>query len=132
MSGPAPTVLVVEDAAEVRSVLALGLASAGFHVLAARDAAEALALCLPLADAPCLLVCDFILEGGTGLDVAAQLGRLYPGLRVLFVSGYHRDALLERGLPVDHTHFLAKPFGVSELVAAARALLAEPVESGAV
>src|SRR5262245_52897650 len=132
MSAPTPTALVVEDEAAVRSILARGLASAGFRVLAARDAAEALALCLPLADPPGLLVCDFILAGGTGLDVAAQFGRLYAGLRVLFVSGYPRDVLLARGLPADAAHFLAKPFGVSELVAAARALLAEPVGAGSV
>jgi DNA-binding response OmpR family regulator len=59
----------------------------------------------------------------SGPEVAAALCRQRPGLKVLLVSGYTRDAILERGsLPIG-TELLEKPFTPPELLQRVRALL---------
>jgi PleD family two-component response regulator len=88
LSGCAKTILFVEDEAFVRNVTAEVLRSAGYRVLTARNAEEALVAYREYPSAMDLLLSDVILPGETGLTLAARLRREDSGLKVLFVTGY--------------------------------------------
>jgi two-component system cell cycle sensor histidine kinase/response regulator CckA len=88
-------------------------------------AAEALELLESSGTAPAALVSDVVMPGMDGLALAGQLRARWPGLPVLLVSGY-AEAALGRDLAAEGLRLLAKPYGLSELVAELRALLAVP------
>jgi PAS domain S-box-containing protein len=117
------TVLVVEDEPLVRAVTVRALTSAGHRVLVAGSGAEALALEGREPGPIGLLVSDVVMPGMSGPEVAVMLCRKRPGLKVLLVSGYTRDAVLERGALPPGTELLEKPFTPDELLRRARALL---------
>jgi PAS domain S-box-containing protein len=108
--------LVVEDQAEVRRFVAEVLRGAGCRVHEAEDAEEALQVA-EREDRLDLLLTDVSMPGMDGEELARELTRRLPGLRVLLMSGYSRreQAL---GWPV-----LAKPFGPERLVEEVRRAL---------
>ena len=127
---PVPTpvsgaVLLVEDEPPLLRLAARALRSAGFEVVTAACAAEALELLESSGTAPAALVSDVVMPGMDGLALAGQLRARWPGLPVLLVSGY-AEAALGRDLAAEGLRLLAKPYGLSELVAELRALLAVP------
>ena len=91
-----PLILVVDDIEGVRSVLARALVGAGYHVITASSAAEALGLLGQLQVRPDLAVIDLYMPGTSGEELAAELARRHPRLPVLFVSafGHEPDAVL--------------------------------------
>lgn len=100
------TVLIVEDDAMLRRILAEALAEEGFAVLTAEDGEEALAIASTLHEQLGLVVTDILLPVMDGLDLADHLARLDPAPPVLFISGITPD----RDVPGP---LLAKPFGPS-------------------
>ena len=98
------TVLLVEDDAMLRGILAEALAQEGFAVLTAEDGEQAFAIASTVAGRLDLVVTDVLLPVMDGLELAAHLACLEPPPAVLFISGIatHRDV----PAPV-----LAKPFG---------------------
>jgi PAS domain S-box-containing protein len=117
------TVLVVEDEPLVCAVTVRALSSAGYRVLSAGSGAEALALAARELRPIGLVVSDVVMPGMSGPVVAASLCRQHPGLKVLLVSGYTRDAILERSALPAGTELLEKPFTPPELLKRVRALL---------
>jgi PAS domain S-box-containing protein len=109
------TILVIEDEASLRRMICHALSRYGYHVLEAAGAAEAERLCAHHPGEIHLLLTDVVMPGGDGPDVAGELRRLRPGLRVLYMSGYAAEALGRCGLPPGDIHFLQKPFLVTEL-----------------
>ncbi len=109
------TVLVVEDDATVRQVMARILDSAGYAVLLAASLAEALAVTRDV-DALHLLVTDVVMPDNDGVRVAEALRRQRPSLPVVFVSGYAQsvDALSALG------RLIAKPFTTDTFLSAVR------------
>ncbi len=70
-----------------------------------------------------LLLSDVVLPGGVnGPDLAAQVADRYPGIKVLFISGYP-DARHRRGPLLENTELLGKPFGKHDLAQKVRAIL---------
>jgi DNA-binding response OmpR family regulator len=118
-----PAILVAEDDASVRKVIGSTLQRAGYEVVLARNSADALAVFrkVPVD----LLIADVILPDLPGTALAAECSSLRPGVAVLFISGYGRDALEERGLVVDSV--LEKPFNPAQLRAAVAGKLANSV-----
>ena len=118
----AGTVLVVEDDEVIRKLGARTLRGAGYFVLEAGTATEALEAARQRAWHVDLLLTDVMLPGMSGADLARRLTRRLPGLRVLFISGYPRDLLIERGVaPPDAAELLEKPYTGSELLVQVRA-----------
>jgi PAS domain S-box-containing protein len=112
--------LVVEDEPLVRRMIADVLRQQGLEVVVARDGAEALAAAAEDGPPFELVVSDVIMPGMNGPEVVERLRARAPELRCVFVSGHTEDALdLRGGLPPGTT-FLRKPFGIDELVRAAR------------
>jgi signal transduction histidine kinase len=119
--GHGETVLLLEDARDVRELASVLLEDLGYRVLAAAEAAEAGAL---LAENPGvdLLLTDVTLPGGrSGPDFAETARRHDPALKVLFMSGYPTEALMQRAGSLGRdTPLLAKPFRKAALAKAVR------------
>lgn len=119
--GVPDTILVAEDAPEVRLLMTESLVRQGHVVLGAVNGVEALAVAaaLPRLD---LLVTDLSMPGLDGFTLAVRLRVARPLLPVLFVSGAP-DGILPERLP-QRTSFLPKPFGVAAFVSAAQRAIA--------
>ena len=119
--GHGETVLLLEDAQDVRELTIDLLEDLGYQVLAAADATEAGAL---LAENPGfdLLLTDVLLPGGrSGPDFAATARRHHPALKVLLMSGYPAESLAgHAGSLIRDTPLLRKPFEKSILARAVR------------
>ncbi len=116
-------ILLVEDDAQVRASNVRVLKSGGYDVLVAPDSQAALNFPAELLEGVRLLITDVVMPGVDGRTLADALGRKHPGLRVLFVSGYTRDALADHGVTDSGMAFLSKPFTGPTLLARVRALL---------
>ncbi|MDE2512740.1 MAG: response regulator, partial [Alphaproteobacteria bacterium] len=116
----AETVLVVEDDAELRKMVAENLRSLGYRVLTAADAAAALALVErePRVD---LLFSDYSMPRGIlGDELARRVRCLKPDLKVLLTSGY---AVVQQSSGVADFGVLQKPYRQDELARAIRQTL---------
>ena len=128
-SGPGTgALLVVEDDPQVRAVTVRTLARAGYSVQLATSGPEALVYLREHPSNPLdLLVTDVVMPGMSGTDLAAEVVRQRPGVRVLFLSGYSPEFLAERNGLADATRLLQKPFTPEALLARVRQALALPV-----
>jgi two-component system, OmpR family, response regulator MprA len=115
------SILVVEDNAEVREVLARILGSAGYSVTTADDGDHGLTLALE--QTPDLVVLDVGLPRRSGFQVAEELRRRSFRSPVLMLTA--RDTVVDRvtGLDAGADDYLAKPFDYDELLARVKALL---------
>ena len=111
------TLLLVEDEDVVRRLAAEMLRGAGYRVLEASNGAEAMAIAQDeeLVD---VLLSDVVMPGFSGPQVAQELRRDRPELRVLFMSGYTADAIASDGDLPANTAFLSKPFTRAALLGA--------------
>ncbi len=123
-AGGQETILVVEDEAPVRKVVERALRGIGYHVLAAADASEALALAETNVDQIRLVLTDVIMPGMNGRELGQKVSALCPKAQVLFMSGYTDDRLERHDL--QGNHFLPKPFDLKTLTEKVRSLLDEP------
>jgi PAS domain S-box-containing protein len=114
------TVLLVEDEDAVRGMARRALEGAGFQVLAAANGAEALALASDHPSIPGLLLTDLVMPGMNGRELARQVTQRWPGVPVLYMSGYSDEVALRQDL--DGT-LLQKPFDIDTLVRQARAAI---------
>ena len=121
------TIWVIEDEATVRELMARTLRDAGYTVLTAGDGDEALRLLGEATAPPALLVADLVMPRMNGRDVAAAVAERFPGVRVLFVSGYPGEDVLRRGLLPEGMAFLQKPFLPDRLLAMVRETIAGAV-----
>lgn len=120
------TVLVAEDDAAVRALAGIALRAKGHHVLEAGDGLEALAISERHPGEIALLVTDVGMPRMEGTELASRLLERRPSLRVLFITGFGSEAVLDAGLAGARVGVLEKPFAPDGLVAAVRALLDRP------
>ncbi|KAA2215113.1 ATP-binding protein [Teichococcus oryzae] len=109
-------ILLVEDEAPLRQLAERALKRAGWEVVAAEDAEDALAL-LDQGLKPAILVSDVVMPGMAGTELAAELHRRLPRTPVLLVSGY-APAMVREGNVKSSTDYLSKPYRPAELVEA--------------
>ena len=119
------TILVVEDDASVRNLASRVLERAGYRVIPAASAAEALELAHVQPDGFDLLLTDMVMPEMNGRQLAAILTAANPALPVVFMSGYTDDDILRRGLTTHGAKFLQKPFTPVALIEALSDLLSE-------
>jgi PAS domain S-box-containing protein len=121
------TILVLEDDDDVRITSVESLREIGYRVIEAHDGPSALRL-LERQMRVDLLFSDVVLPGGlTGAQVAAQARAMRPGLRVLFTTGYARNAIIHQGRLDKGVHLITKPFSLNDLAAKVRDVLDVPV-----
>jgi two-component system cell cycle sensor histidine kinase/response regulator CckA len=104
------TVLVVEDEEGVRSLVRLGLASAGYNVLETADPESALSTCANHDGPIHLLLTDVVMPQMSGPAVAEKVLALRPDIKVLYMSGYTDDAIVHHGVLSQEMPFIQKPF----------------------
>jgi CheY-like chemotaxis protein len=123
------TILLVEDDAAVRPAVRRMLERQGYTVLDAADGADALQLAAS-ADARGeridLVLTDVVMPVQGGRVLGERLAMHWPGIRVLYMSGYTDDEILRRGLVVPGASFLEKPFTPMRLAEAVRHALNQP------
>ncbi len=118
------TILVVEDEAAVRRLVDRVLTESGYRVLAVGTVDEARRIAGRAEDSLDLLVTDVVLPGDAqGNDLANELAVSCPGLPVVYMSGYSRDALVHAGRLAAGVNLLEKPFDAQALTALVRAVL---------
>jgi two-component system cell cycle sensor histidine kinase/response regulator CckA len=103
------TILLVEDEPSLRTLFEMLLRSAGYVVISAGSAEEALPLVETHAGELDLLLTDVILLGRDGAALAKDYLDRHPRGRVLFMSGYTDDVIVHHGVLVPGTAFLEKP-----------------------
>jgi two-component system, cell cycle sensor histidine kinase and response regulator CckA len=110
------TILLVEDEDPVRAVNARALTARGYTVLEAASGVEALQIIEERGTSVDLVVSDVVMPEMDGPTLLGELRKLYPDLKVIFVSGYAEDAF-KRNLPEgEEFNFLPKPFSLRQLV----------------
>jgi PAS domain S-box-containing protein len=117
------TILVLADDDDVRTFSVEVLREMGYRVLEAHDGPSALRLLerQPRVD---LLFSDVVLPGGlTGKQVSEQARALRPDLKILFTTGYARNAIIHHGRLDRGVHLITKPFTLNELAAKVRDVL---------
>jgi signal transduction histidine kinase/ActR/RegA family two-component response regulator len=124
--GSGETILVVEDDEDVRHSAVEALRDMGYEVLEAGDAMDGVRLIVDHGGID-LLFTDVGLPGGVNGRALADAARsAQPGLRVLFTTGYTRNAILHNGVLDHDVHFIAKPFNLTSLAAKVREVLDTP------
>jgi PAS domain S-box-containing protein len=118
------TILVVEDDARVRSISSESLRELGYAVIEVASAREAIR---KIEDGlvPDLLFTDVVMPEMTGAELATELLKRHPALKVLFTTGYTRNAIVHNGMLDAGKHLLSKPFAIEDLAAKVRSLLDE-------
>ncbi|MGY3604900.1 MULTISPECIES: response regulator [unclassified Bradyrhizobium] len=121
------TILVVEDEASVRSFLVETLQDLNYKVREAADGSAALALFKGGRFHVDLLLTDIIMPGLNGRELADELHRIQPDLKVLFMTGYAGNAVGGEDRPDDDVSLLQKPLTQTVLAARIREMLDKPV-----
>ena len=122
------TVLLVEDQAAVRKYAAAALRAYGYRVIQAENAGEALEFCERERECVDLVLTDVVMPKLSGTELAIRLQTRWPGIKVLFMSGF-TDNIIEHGEALRKgADFIQKPFSPEELAGKVRAVLAGRAE----
>jgi DNA-binding NtrC family response regulator len=116
-------VLLVEDEASVRQASRRFLIRSGYNVLEASDGEEALRVSQEHPGPIHLLITDVVMPRMGGPQLAARLADGRPDMKVLFVSGYAENTVLQHGMIDVNTRFLQKPFSLKSLARKVREVL---------
>jgi two-component system cell cycle sensor histidine kinase/response regulator CckA len=126
------TILVVEDDSAIRGNVRDCLHQMGYNILEADSGEAALDRCEEKRGMIDLIMTDLVMPGMGGLKMAKQLATRFPGVRILFTSGYAEDSIACQEFLQEGDSFLEKPFSVTELSRAVyRLLTAKPAKTPA-
>ncbi len=117
------TILLVEDEDGVRALTYYILTECGYKVREATDGDEAMRVAAQCDGPIHLLITDVVMPGTGGRAVAEQVARRHPGIRVLFMSGYTPDAVIQHGVLHEEMNFIQKPFSPIAMAVKVREVL---------
>jgi PAS domain S-box-containing protein len=117
------TILLVEDDSQLRQLSSLVLTQCGYKVLTAENPEQGLAFCQGNQRRIHLLVTDVVMPRMNGRQLAEQIQKLCPEIRVLYISGYTNNAIVHYGMLDPGLWFLPKPFTLTALVSKVREVL---------
>jgi two-component system cell cycle sensor histidine kinase/response regulator CckA len=120
------SILLVEDEPELRNVNAEFLSALGYTVLCAGSGLEALEM-LATAGSLDLVITDVVMPKMSGREFAEQLLQVRPNTRLLYVSGYPDDVVLQNGISMHGMLYLQKPYSLKELAGKVQTLMAIPM-----
>jgi PAS domain S-box-containing protein len=121
--GSGEVILVVEDEPHVRAFAIESLKEAGYRVLHAQDGAQALRVLDAHRDVVLLLTDVGLPNGMNGRQLADEVRRRRADLKVLFTSGYARNAIVHHGRLDPGVEFITKPFTYAALATKVRRML---------
>lgn len=117
------TILVVEDDDDVREYLLDALRDLKYHVISASNADGALNILKRAAVRVDLLLTDVIMPGANGRELGRRAQQLRPSLKILYMTGYSRNAVVHQGRLDDGVEFIQKPMTQADLSARVRQIL---------
>jgi len=117
------SVLLVEDAPAIRKMTRIMLEGLGYRVIEADGPEAAIGLAEKHGGAIALLLTDVVMPGMNGRDLAGRLQARFPGMKVLFMSGYTADIVVHQYALGDGAHLIQKPFSMETLAAEVRRTL---------
>jgi CheY-like chemotaxis protein len=106
-------ILVVEDESSMRRFTVDALRDFGYSVIHAESGKDAIAL-LPSQPRIDLLVTDIVMPEMNGRQLADEIQRRRPGVKVLYMTGFTRDAVVHNGIVDDGVNLMTKPFGLGD------------------
>jgi signal transduction histidine kinase/ActR/RegA family two-component response regulator len=119
------TILVVEDDKDLRGYIGEVLRALNYRVLSAANAQAALTILLQEQERVDLLLTDIVMPGSNGRELARRAHEFRPGLPVLYMTGYSRNAVVHHGRLDEGVHLLQKPVNQARLAARIREILDE-------
>jgi len=117
------TVLLVEDDQGVRRIAREFLKMKGYRVLEAGNANEAIRIARESTGPIHLLLTDIVMPGLKGEELVERITSILPGVKVLYMSAYTEDAIVNLGILAPGTNFIEKPFGPEDLAQKVREVL---------
>ena len=121
--GARETVLVVEDDRDLRAYLVEVLRELDYRVIGAHDSVAALGFLEQPGIRIDLMLTDVVMPGMNGRELSERARQLRAGLKVLFMSGYSRNAVVHQGRVDLDVQLIQKPVALSELAARIREML---------
>ncbi len=103
------TILLVEDNEMVRELCLKVLQIKGYDVLHAIDGEEALAMCKEHEGHIDLLLTDVVMPKMNGTELAEEMSKIFPHIKILFMSGYTENAIVKNGILKGGVNFIHKP-----------------------
>jgi len=122
VAGGTETLLIAEDEEIVKSLLKKTFEKAGYRVVVAADGNEALARFREHDDIA-LVLSDVVMPGKNGKEIFAEMKKMKPGIRFIFISGYTADIIRERCEIDEDAVLIAKPFSKNDILLKIRELL---------
>jgi PAS domain S-box-containing protein len=122
-AGGTETILLVEDEPSILKITRMMLERKGYAVLSADTPALAMKKAKNHSGSIALLMTDVIMPEMNGRDLAGQISRLYPDIRVLFMSGYTANVIVHQGILDDGVAFIQKPFSLADMTEKVRNVL---------
>jgi len=114
----------VEDEIEVRKLVAEILKGQGYRVIEASDGEEAIKVAQKNSGNKIhLLLTDVVMPGMSGRELAEMLAPQHPGLRILYMSGYTDNAIVNHGVLDEGVNYIQKPFTLDALARKVREVL---------
>jgi PAS domain S-box-containing protein len=123
------TILLVEDQQDVRGFARTALESNGYRVIEAASGIEAIGLSGRYPGVIHMMITDVVMPGMDGRALADQLKVQRPEMKVLFMSGYTADVIVQRGIADNVVGILQKPFSHVALAGKVREVLTAPERS---
>jgi PAS domain S-box-containing protein len=120
------TLLVVEDQAEVRNYATAVLKKYGHRVIQAANGDEALTIFEQEGRRIDMVLTDMVMPGKSGRELIAELRKIRPRIKALFMTGYTDDIAMQKGSLEEGTEVLHKPFSPEELARRVHELLEVP------
>jgi DNA-binding NtrC family response regulator len=114
--------LVIEDEDRMRGFVEEAFRELGFEVVSASNGLTGLRLLDSYADIA-LLFTDVVMPDMNGRRLAEEAQRRRPSLRVIFTTGFSRNAVIHNGVLDKDVNFLSKPFTLEQLMAKVREVL---------
>lgn len=127
---PTRTILLVEDEDSVREVTRHVLESAGYLVLEASSAEQALAVFRRFEGSVHLLLTDVVMPNMSGAELAVRLKAMHPEFVTMFMSGYSGTAGLPHADFGPPNYYIQKPFSITMLLARVAEALTVPMPRG--
>ncbi len=118
-------ILVVEDEESIREILGDIFQEMGCRTLSAPNAEAALAQYLDFGEPIDLLITDVILPGRRGPEMAEEFKRVYPGMKIMFMSGYPDEKIRQSDIVPGRDAFIAKPFTPEMILEKIRKVLSQ-------
>lgn len=104
------TILVVEDEISVRKMIVKMLNLYGYTTLEANDGWNGLSIYEQNLDSVDLILSDVVMPGLSGVELAEKIHKINPKQKIIYMSGYTDDKIVQSGIVKRGIHFLQKPF----------------------